>query len=461
MLEASWEPFCTALANASSPEELVVVLQKHVAEFKVDLSRPATVVVGYDTRPSSVPLATAVKDGLASLQASVVDAGLVTTPQLHYLVLSNNTANTADAYGEPTLRGYYQKLSRAYNTLVEGKAQIPSLTVDCANGVGAVSLQALTELIPSSNLDVRILRTDIKSPGVLNNGSGADYVKTHQSLPVGFDDPTLGIKPYDRLAAYDGDADRIVYFYCTGPPQDKTSFRLLDGDKIASLAADYISDLAKKAGLAIEVGCVQTAYANGSSTRYLEQRVPITCTPTGVKHLHHAAEHYDVGVYFEANGHGTVLFSPAAQKSIKAALSEAADEGKKHALQELANLVDVINQTVGDAVSDMLLVEYILRAKNWGPQEWDASYTDLPNKLLKVSVPDRFVFKTTDAERKLLSPPGLQDQIDALVATIPGARSFVRPSGTEDCVRVYAECNQATDLDKLASGVAKLVQATS
>ena len=35
-------------------------------------------------------------------------------------------------------------------------------------------------------------------------------------------------------------------------------------------------------------------------------------TPTGVKHLHHAAEEFDVGVYFEANGHGTVLFSPRA-----------------------------------------------------------------------------------------------------------------------------------------------------
>lgn len=30
------------------------------------------------------------------------------------------------------------------------------------------------------------------------------------------------------------------------------------------------------------------------------------CTKTGVKHLHHVAQGFDVGVYFEANGHGTV-----------------------------------------------------------------------------------------------------------------------------------------------------------
>lgn len=30
---------------------------------------------------------------------------------------------------------------------------------------------------------------------------------------------------------------------------------------------------------------------------------------TGVKHLHEKAEKYDIGIYFEANGHGTVIFN--------------------------------------------------------------------------------------------------------------------------------------------------------
>ena len=35
-------------------------------------------------------------------------------------------------------------------------------------------------------------------------------------------------------------------------------------------------------------------------------QVPVYCTKTGVKHLHRKAQEFDVGVYFEANGHGTV-----------------------------------------------------------------------------------------------------------------------------------------------------------
>ena len=53
---------------------------------------------------------------------------------------------------------------------------------------------------------------------------------------------------------------------------------------------------------------IQTAYANGSSTTYVRDtlNVAVACTKTGVKHLHHKALEFDIGVYFEANGHGTV-----------------------------------------------------------------------------------------------------------------------------------------------------------
>jgi phosphoacetylglucosamine mutase len=156
-----------------------------------------------------------------------------------------------------------------------------------------------------------------------------------------------------------------------------------------------------------------------------------------VKHLHHEAATFEVGVYFEANGHGTVLFSPTAINKIS--IHTPSTPGQQAALNSLVALIDLINQTVGDAISDMLLVEIILLHRSWGPAEWDKAYIDLPNRLVKVIVQDRTLFSTSDAERKLETPSGLQETIDKLVAKFASARSFVRPSGTEDCVRVYAE----------------------
>lgn len=65
---------------------------------------------------------------------------------------------------------------------------------------------------------------------------------------------------------------------------------------------------------AVQMGIVQTAYANGASTAYVRDCLTsceVVMTPTGVKHLHHAAAAFDIGIYYEANGHGTILFSPA------------------------------------------------------------------------------------------------------------------------------------------------------
>jgi phosphoacetylglucosamine mutase len=71
-----------------------------------------------------------------------------------------------------------------------------------------------------------------------------------------------------RGCSFDGDADRIVYYYLA----ENKGFRLLDGDKIAVMVAMFLKDLIVKAKLGgeIKVGVVQTAYANGSSTKYMK-----------------------------------------------------------------------------------------------------------------------------------------------------------------------------------------------
>ena len=70
---------------------------------------------------------------------------------------------------------------------------------------------------------------------------------------------------------------------------------------------------------------------------------------------------------------------------------------------------------------------------------------------------DSVVVTTTDAERRVVTPAGLQDGVDALVAKYTKGRSFVRPSGTEDCVRVYSEAATRGEADNLNREVGELV----
>lgn len=45
---------------------------------------------------------------------------------------------------------------------------------------------------------------------------------------------------------------------------------------------------------------------------------------------------------------------------------------------------------------------------------------------MKVSVADRNVIQTTDAERRCTDPPTLQTEVDSIVAKFSKGRSFVR-----------------------------------
>ncbi|XP_043791281.1 phosphoacetylglucosamine mutase isoform X2 [Apis laboriosa] len=412
MLEATWEHIATNLVNTEDLN-LVSMIKHIIKEQNINMSINATVITGRDTRKSSPALLNAAITGIQALNGIVKDFGIVTTPQLHYLVVCTNTDGSYDA----------------------------------ANGVGAIATKEFQNYL-GKTIAINMYND---GNGKLNYMCGADYVKVHQAPPV-----NIPIKPNVRCVSIDGDADRIIYFYLD--KNDK--FHLLDGDRIATLIATYLKELLQESHLSFQIGLVQTAYANGASTDYISNvlQIPVSCVPTGIKYLHNKALEFDIGIYFEANGHGTVLFKETTIEAIKKAIINAKRSIKeKAAASKLENIIDIINQTVGDALSDLLLVETILHAKGWNIMEWEKMYTDLPNKQLMIKVNDKNVITTTNAGRQCLTPEGLQDEIDKVILRYKRGRSFVRPSGTEDVVRIYAECENLYDLNKLIIDVASLV----
>ncbi|KAK3329683.1 N-acetylglucosamine-phosphate mutase-like protein [Apodospora peruviana] len=454
MLEQDWEALATGLVNAPTHEALVELYFKYVKDLKIDLRAQARVIYGRDTRPSGHKLVTALADALEATGTEYVDYKLLTTPILHYLVRATNTEGMPFAYGEVSEAGYYKKLADAFVRAMKGKKVNGSLTVDCANGVGGPKLHEFLNYLPKEQLglDIKIVNDDVLRPEVLNLDCGADFVKTRQRAP-----PAPKPQHGTKSCSFDGDADRLIYYW---NEPDHRQFFMLDGDRIASLAASFIGDLVEKAGLKqdMRIGVVQTAYANGMSTTYITQvlKLQVICTPTGVKHLHHVAQGFDIGVYFEANGHGTVLFSPDAINAFKN--TEPQSPAQKEALDTLAALADLINQTVGDALSDMLMVEVILAHKNWTLGDWHETYKDRPNRLVRVEVADKDLFETTDAERRLSRPLGAQEDIDNEVKKYKDARAFARASGTENACRVYAEAATHSETNELAERVVRIIE---
>lgn len=466
MLTQDWEPFADAIANATTPQHLLQLIDEFVKKENIcfDGVRSAEILLGRDTRPSGESLLEAAKQGINSIVGALaLDMGILTTPQLHWMVRARNKSMKA------TEADYYDQLSSSFRCFIE---LIPNgqkineadekLVVDGANGVGGEKIEVLKKMLNGLLIEVR----NSGKGGVLNEGVGADYVQKERVVPQGFGSKDVGI----RCASLDGDADRLVYF--SVPSSNSSKIDLVDGDKILSLFAVFIKEQLSVLNMEgnekinddylVRFGVIQTAYANGASTYFLKQLgLEVVFTPTGVKYLHEQAARYVIGIYFEANGHGTILFSESFSSWLEARCDELSSKNKdseqyKAALRLLA-VSKLINQAVGDALSGLLLVEAILQHMGWSIHKWAKLYQDLPSRQLKVKVVDRTAVATANAETVVVRPPGIQDAINAEIAKYSKGRSFMRPSGTEDVIRIYAEASTQEAADSLANSVAKLV----
>ena len=70
----------------------------------------------------------------------------------------------------------------------------------------------------------------------------------------------------------------------------------------------------------------------------------------------------------------------------------------------------------------------------------------------------------SEDEQNCVSPQGLQEEIDAACREVSGfmgngfGRAFVRPSGTEPVIRVYAEAGTEAEAEGLSKQVEEMVR---
>ena len=397
------------------------------------------VLIGWDTRPSSVPLASLVTEGIKAAKGQYFEGGLMTTPQCHFTIWHLNEGKKS--IPKPIGSLYTDWLTCSFKTLqIDNERLDFQIVVDMANGVGAATgREMLAALLPS----VQFVNDNVTNYAGLNDRCGADYVKQTLHPPV-VNITTSNASNSSLYFSLDGDADRLVAFRF----DQGGSFRILDGDKIVLLMALYVKKHLAN-GSSARVALVHTAYANGAAIRYAREHLSslaaIIQTPTGVKHLHRAAANAslcDIGIYWEPNGHGTVLFNTP--------------QGR----EACGRLASITNEFVGDGLSNLLMILLALHDTGMSVEGWDGMYEALPCSQRKVTGVDRkkFIVDAKD-ETLLLEPQTVRLSIESFVIRHgAGARAFIRPSGTEDAVRVYAEASTQVLADSLASAIEETIK---
>lgn len=352
------------------------------------------IVIGQDTRKSGTSIKKLIINGAKSVcnNVIIVDLGKVTTPQHHYY-LHNKFDNYIDKYTD-----IYSKL----------EINIP-VVVDCANGVGYLTLYKILNM---SNKDsfINLSNTNTKKYSQLNNKCGSDYVMNNMTNISDFGPNKLGV-------SFDGDADRIICYF-----EENNKMFLLDGDHISALILYYLIDVLK---INLNINVICTGYSNGAFIDFCKGKgINTRCCPTGIKHLDKKARNGDIGLYFEYNGHGTCLFNNCTAK--------------------VNFLKQVFNQVVGDAIGTLAAILFILNETNMSLMDWHKLYDKRNCLIAKVKVKNKSIYKTDSLGTTLLQPYKIALDLKNILNGI-NIRWFVRPSGTENIVRIYVEGNKTDD----------------
>lgn len=428
MLDQSWETCSDELVNCDD-EDFNNVLNKIFRKFSnfADINDGVTghIVIGRDTRESGVEIVKSIKEALSLVNCTVEDYGEVTTPEMHYLIRKSNAENKLVDKSD-----YIEHLVSNFNRLTALTKVNTHVYVDTSNGVVE---QKLDEIYgkAENKIDFTILN---QKDGVLNYQCGADYVKTHIKPPQLGENAFSTLKK-ELVASFDGDADRLVLFTL------ENGFTLIDGDAQAVFLANYFASLLEQIGEKLVIGVVLSHYSNNAVFEEIKKFKSERKT-TGVKNFVRAARNYDIGVYFEPNGHGSVMFSNNAIKTFENGNSQ-----HHKILKVLSNMFD---QSIGDALANFLVFKCLIKST-----DNLKTYAEYPSRLLTVKVKDKNSIVVND-NNEVQSPAYLQGLIDVEVTKFNG-RAFVRPSGTEDLVRVYAEAPKSQETDLLALKVAQIV----
>ena len=391
----------------------------------------------------------------------------MTTPQLHFLAwyadMNSMTPEQIDNITEEEYYNYYKSNLTEYYKLISKDSSVnyqDYFILDASNGIGGMQAKKLDIFKNSEAYGVKPVIVNDGSTGIarLNDECGAEYVHKDRKFPK-FDEEIKNDE-LTKWIAFDGDADRIVYFY--GDISTNT-INVVDGDKIAILLGDYIKTLindVKKDDIKLEdiisFGVVQTGYANSAASKYLINKgVTVAKSLTGVKNMHHKAQKFDIGIYFEANGHGTIITK---YKKILDILNQNKFDMNNEHVSKFLQFLKLTNEAVGDSMWVLMMMEAFLKDRDMSIQMADKVYSDYPSRMLKVSVKKRENFVTeADDETILLKPEGLQAEIEAVWSKVTPSRAFARPSGTEDVVRIYAEGPTQEKADEIGQEILKII----
>lgn len=406
------------------------------------ISRRPRVFIGSDTRASSPMLAAALTAGFCSVGVDVVDLGIIPTPAVAYLTREQDAAagavisashNPAPDNGIKFFGADGYKLPDATEDQIEAALRNGSTRPHpTGESIGRVSASPITGALYESHLVSTVgegalaglkVVLDCANGAAFEAGphafaaSGAEVVVINaepdgsninadcgSTHPAGLAAAVLA-EQADLGLAFDGDADRVLAVDAEG--------QVVDGDQILVICAKWLASEGRLPGERI----VATVMSNlGLHIALRQAGIEVIECAVGDRYVIEVMRRDGISLGGEQSGH--VIFNECC--------------------------------TTGDGLLTGLQIMHVMVHTGFGLARLAAAMTRLPQVLVNVPVADKSRLDHCDA---------IRDAVAAAESQLgENGRVLLRPSGTEQLVRVMVEAASEAEAGSLARALAQLVE---
>lgn len=432
------------IANKELTCELAYKLGRAGAFVLTEGNHKPKILVGMDTRISGDMLESSLVSGILSVGAEAICVGIIPTPAVAHLTRKYNadagvvisaSHNPVEYNGIKFFNSKGYKLrdeieDRIQETIEKGMDKIPSPTgenlgkkiiedsaeddyvdfaketididlkgmriaLDCANGA---SYRTAVKTFRELGAKVRVINNDPDGINI-NRKCGSTHPEELMEYVVK--------KEYDMGFAFDGDADRCLAVDEKG--------NLIDGDYIMAICGKALKDEGKLDKNVV----VTTIMSNMGLFMALDkEKISTVKTKVGDRYV----------------------------------LEEMVKDGYKLGGEQSGHVIFLDYNTTGDGLVTALQVASVVKKSGKRLSDLASMMRKLPQVLANAVVPN-------DKKNIYKEDKEIIEKIEEIEEKLRGCgRVLIRPSGTEPLVRVMLEGENQKELDKLAHGLANLIE---
>ncbi len=410
-------------------------------ELTARRNRAPQIIIGRDTRESGEWIEAVIARGVRAARGNTSSAGVITTPGVAYLTRTFNadagivisaSHNHYEDNGIKVFSHTGQKLDDAAEQAIErdlksAAAELPiaadarvetdaglkekyltflrdeagaglhlrnlKIAVDCANGA---SYEIAPKLFSALGAELVVINADPNGRNI-NLDCGSLHPEKLQQIVIE-EKAGLGL-------AFDGDADRVLMVDERG--------RLVDGDQMIFIMANYLASRGKLAGNQVVV----TVMSNiGLELALAERGINLVRTPVGDKNV----------------------------------LDELLKSGGEIGGEQSGHIIFPEISLAGDGIITALQILRVVTERNSSLGHLTSGYTRYPQLIINVRVSHK---------PPLDSVPPIQEAINELENELAGkGRLLVRYSGTENLARVMIEGEDKTTIRNQAESIAQVIR---